>query len=441
MPELAPFRGLLFDPSKVALGKALAPPVAVIDAPTRARLLQAEPHNVARLITAEADGDRQAAVKLLGEWQASGALVRDPSRAIYRLVETMPAGPAGGRPPVRRGVIAAVRLESGGDSRMGLSERVVAAQVDERLATLRATALQVEPAVATYVDAAGEVERLLRQAESRPAALDVTTADGVRHQVWRIADAELVGKVRRAMMAKKLLLADGHHAYAAMVAYRDALAAKVGGSGLVQYSSAQYGLMLLCASTDEGLQLRPIHRLLHGLTGFDRKTFLARAAEFFTVEPVKGGGKDAAAIQLALETTHAHLPAIVVALPGEADAWRLTLDPHTDPRNHGVVGHPSVARLDVNLLHGLVLDHILGLGAAAQDAGHHLRYVGDTAAALAGLAAAGTQAAFFLGAPKLETLRHVVEVGELLPPWSTRAFPELAAGMVMAAIDPDVDLM
>ncbi len=47
MPELAPFRGLVFDAAKVTLAKAVAPPAAAIDSPTRARLLQAEPHNVA----------------------------------------------------------------------------------------------------------------------------------------------------------------------------------------------------------------------------------------------------------------------------------------------------------------------------------------------------------------------------------------------------------
>ena len=78
---------------------------------------------------------------------------------------------------------------------------------------------------------------------------------------------------------------------------------------------------------------------------------------------------------------------------------------------------------------------------AAQDTGVHLRYMADTAAALAALEAPGAQAAFILGTPRLDTVRHVVEVGELMPPWSARAYPELTAGLVMATIDPDDDLM
>ena len=436
MPELAPFRGLLFDHAKVTLGAAVAPPTVTLDPGALARRV-ASPHSVAHLFGGP---DREAAARVLAAWHTEGVVVRDPTRAIYRVVETSPA-PAGVRPTVRRGVIAAVRLESVGDSRQGVAERTVAARVEDRLAALRATALQVEPPLAVYTDAAGEVERLLRQGEARPPIVDVTTDDGVRHQLWRIADAELIGKIRRVMIQKKVLLVDGCHAYAAMVAYRDQLAAEVGGAGLAQYSSAQYGLMQLCASNDEGLQLRAIHRVLHELPGFDRKTFLARAAELFSVEPIAGGGRDVAAIQGALESTHAHLPAIAVAMPGEADAWRLTLDPHVDPRNHGVAGHPSVVRLDVNLLHGLVLDRILGLGAAAQEAGTHLRHVVEPPAALAALADPGVQAAFFLGTPRLDSVRHVVESGEQLPPWSVTAQPALAAGLVMSEIHPDVDLM
>ncbi len=441
MAELAPFRGLLFDPAKVDLARTLAPSSALDDGPTRAALVASAPHNVAPLIGVASDDERTAAAAELAAWQGSEALIQDPGRAIYRVVQTMPGPPGSLRPLVRRGVLAAVRLESMTDGRTGLPEHTVAGRVADRLATLRATGLQVETPLATYGDALGEVERLVRQAENRPSAVDVTTADGVRHQVWRVGDAELYGKIRRAMAAKKLMLLEGHHAYVAMLKHRDQLAAKAGPAGLSPYSSAQYGLTLLCASTDDGLILRPVHRVLHGVAGFDLHTFLARAAEFFAIDAVPGGGTAPAAATAALESTHAHQPAIVLAVPGKADAWRLTLDPHVDPRNHGILGHASVARQSTSLLHGLVLDHILGLNAVAQAKGGHLRYLTEPSAVLAALAAPGAQAAFYLGLPKIETLRLAVDVGDYLPAWSARIHPEVVAGLAMMAVDPDVDLL
>lgn len=437
MPELAPFRGLLFDRTKVDLPRALANPSAIADAASRAALAGGA-HNVARLAVCASVDERAAAAAAVAGWEADGALVQDPGRAVYRVVQTAPA-PPGVRPLARRGVLAAVRLEPAGDSRVGVPARVSAARVAERVATLRATGVQVEPVLGVYSDPVGEVERLLRQIEGRPTAVDVTTPDGVRHQVWRISDAEVHGKLRRFLSAKKTLVLDGHHALAAMTAHRDALAGAAGAAGLMPYSSANYGLTLLCAAADEGLLLRPVHRLVRGLDGFDARTFLARAADFFTVEPV-AASRDPGALAAALEATHAHLPAIGVVLP-TGESWRLTLDPHVDPRNHGLTGHPSVARHDVNLLHGILLDHVLGLNAAAQESGDRLRYLVDTEQAMAALAAGEAQLGLFLAATRVEVLRHVVEVGDTLPPWPASAFPEAVAGLVMARVDPEVDLL
>ena len=101
MPELAPFRGLLFDHAKVTPATAVAPPSAVHDPGALARLT-AVPHSVARLFAGAPGGDGGAAA--LAGWRADGTVSRDPYRAIFRIVETAPA-PPGVRPAVRRGVI------------------------------------------------------------------------------------------------------------------------------------------------------------------------------------------------------------------------------------------------------------------------------------------------------------------------------------------------
>ncbi|MCA9674871.1 MAG: DUF1015 family protein, partial [Myxococcales bacterium] len=50
MADIAPLRGVLYDPSKVDLAKVIAPPYDVIDAAERARLAELDPHNCVRLI-------------------------------------------------------------------------------------------------------------------------------------------------------------------------------------------------------------------------------------------------------------------------------------------------------------------------------------------------------------------------------------------------------
>ena len=70
MADIAPFRGIRFDTTRVDASKVLAPPYDVIDAAQRAALAASDPHNVVRLILPEVDGgaddggDRYQAAKI-----------------------------------------------------------------------------------------------------------------------------------------------------------------------------------------------------------------------------------------------------------------------------------------------------------------------------------------------------------------------------------------
>lgn len=410
MPEIASFRGILFDPARADLPRVLAPLPGAADAHARAA----------------------------AGWLASGLLVRDPYKAIYRLVQYLPV-PGTARTVIRRGVIAAVRLGGTGEVTIRSPERVRPERVDEALATLDATRIQAGLPVAMYGDASGEIERVLRQTESKKPALDVTIGD-VRHVLWRINDAEVFGKVRRAMAAKRVVLADGHHRYAAAVALRNRLDAA---TPLSPQASPHFTPMFLVNGADEGLIVRGAHRVLANVDGFEPRAFLTRARDFFVVDVVPGGAKDPAPVLRALAESPGHSPAIGVVFAGEPDAWRLALDAHVNPQALGVSAHPMVAKLSPSLLHGLIFERLLGLTPAAHEAGPQVRHVHDPAAALEQVAARrdGAQAAFLLPALSPDVLRNVAETEEPLPPRSAWLVGPMLPGIVMAAIDPDEDLL
>ncbi len=408
MPEIAPFRGVLFDKARIDLTRVLSPLPGVADATARAA----------------------------AGWIAGGIAVRDVYKAIYRYSQHFPWA---GRTLVRRGVIAAVRLAPTTDARVLSPERTRAELVDERAALLAETRLQVAHPFALYGDASGEVERLLHTVDGKPPTLDVTLADGTRHVLHRIADAELIGKVRRALAPKKMLIADGHHRYAAAVTVRDQLDAA---AGLSQYASPQYAATFLCSGADGGLVVRASHRLVRDLDGFDRARFLERAREYFVIEPLRGGATDPGIAEAALADVPGHQPAMVVAFAGEADAYRFILDAHVNPQALGAGNHPVVARQPVAVLHGIVFERILGLSPAQHEGDGHVRHATDAAAALAALATPGrAQAAFLLPAPTADILLNVTQSGDTLPPRASWLHPPLAPGIVMSPLDPDEDLL
>lgn len=417
MPDIAPFHGLHFDPAVVDVARALAP----------------DDERDPRRLFAEGGG------ALLDRWLADGTVVRDPSRSLYRYLQ-IGAPAADGRPQVRRGLIAAVRLSPYGEARTQPHLRTVERARDHQLALLRATQLHATPITALYADAAGEVERLLRQVEREQPLLDAATPDGVRHQLWRTSNAELIGKLRRALGPKKLLLGDGHHRYEAMLAWQAEQAARAGAAGLAQYSSAQYATMALYEQGDPGLVSRPANRLLVGAVAVDAAALLERAREYFLVDVIAGAGRDPAAVERALAEAYGHQPAFVVALGGD-DAWRFTLAPHVNLAALGISGHPAVQRLEVTLVRAIVCERILGIAPAALDAGEHLRYPPTTEAALAAVGQGDVHAAFCVPAVKLDVIRHVVEVGDVMPARATRLGPDVATGLILRRLDVDEDLI
>jgi uncharacterized protein (DUF1015 family) len=440
MPDIAPIRGVLYDPARVDAAKVIAPPYDVIDAAERAKLAATDPHNVVRLILPEAEqgGDKYAAAaKTMDAWLASGVLKRDDYKALYRYHQVFTHPDLGDREVVRQGFIAAVRLHPFSDRVILPHERTLKGPKEDRLALMKATSSHFSQIFTLYRDAAGEVDRVFRKFERDAPLFEARTADGTLHRLWRVRDAESIGKIRHVMAPKKLYIADGHHRYETMLALREHLA---GGKDLSTYSSAQYGTMFLCNMDQQGLVVLPTHRVLHSLQGFAKDAFLDKARAQFIVDKIDGGGKDPAAVRAALTQTEQHQPALAVAFPGEAHAWRLTLSPGVNIKTLGL-GAPAVARLDVSLLHGVIFERLLGITPAAQEAQTNLRYIKDTAKALAETGAKDTQAVFLMSPVPVDQVTHVADVGECMPQKSTYFFPKIASGLVMNKIDPDEDLI
>ena len=84
MAEIKPFRGILYDMSRVDANKVLAPPYDVIDDGGREKLESLDPHNSVRLILPQGEGDSKygRAAETMAAWIKDGILGRDAPRNI-----------------------------------------------------------------------------------------------------------------------------------------------------------------------------------------------------------------------------------------------------------------------------------------------------------------------------------------------------------------------
>ena len=388
MAQIAGFRGALWDPAKVDVAAVAA----------------AEPTDVrARL--------------------GRGELVRDPARAVYRYHQVFAHG---GRRVTRKTLVAAVQLQPWAERIVRPHEATDPAARQAAIAGIARETAHTEPVFAGYRDAAREVDRLLRGVEDGKPALDVTTADGTQHRLWRVSKAEVIGALRPLFAPKKLHVLDGHARYEGMLAYAEQLAPRAA----TMYSSASYGLVCLVNVDDPELVPAARHRVVRA-AGLERAAVLDAAREHFIVDRVPGAARDAAKIAAALGDTVAHQPAFAVAFAGDPDAWKLTLRPDVAPNAAGAQVHRALQKYDP-----IVVEHLF---AARLPPAAKTERTLEAAAAL-GQVAAGAELAILMRPLAIDQVLHADELGEVLPFGST-AFPPALANLVMYLVEPDEDLV
>jgi len=321
MPQIAGFRGALWDASRVQLASVVASPVTGVK-----------------------------------ERLAAGELVRDPSRALYRYHQTFSHG---ARTLTRQTLVCALRLEPWTEGTVRPHEQTDPTARDAATAAINAAGAHTEAVFAGYRDAAREVDRLFRGVESTRPTVEVTTPDGTIHRLWRVANAEVIGKVRTQFAPKKLHVLDGHARYEGMLAY----AHKLGADNEPQYSSTKYGLATLVNLEDPTLVLAARHRLVRN-DGIKRDNVLEAAKKYFIIDKIAGAARDVDKVQAALGDTVAHQPAFIAIFAGDSDAWKLTLKPDISPVSEGVSVHRAIQKLDPVVVEHMFLAKVLQTAAS-----------------------------------------------------------------------------
>ena len=207
------------------------------------------------------------------------------------------------------------------------------------------------------------------------------------------------------MQIPRLYIADGHH--------RAASAVKVGLKRRAEhqeYTGAEpFNYFLSVLFPDDQLMIMPYNRVVSDLNGYDRAGFLARAAEFFSVEECGSA---------AVSPEHRHQ----IGMYLDETWYMLTVRPEycvEDP----------VRGLDVSLLQDLLLEQVLGIRDPRTD--KRIQFVGGIRglSELEKLVREGAAVAFSMYPTSIQELFAVADEGRLMPPKSTWFEPKLRSGL------------
>ncbi len=412
MSLIEAFRGLR--PAAGQAGAVAAPPYDVLSSEEARQRAAGKPWSFLHISKPEIDLPREIdshapavyakAAENLGKMLAAGVLVRDGTPCYYAYRLTMP-GPHGDH--VQTGLVAAASVADYDSNRIRKHEFTRPDKEDDRVRQIEALNAQTGPVLLAYPACATADAQIDAIAQGAPDA-DVTADDGIRHQIWVLADAAQIAAITQTFEGMDALyIADGHH--------RSAAASRVAAARRRQARELSADSFLAVIFPHHQMKIMDYNRVVKDLNGLAESDLVARLGAAFTIEDSAG---------------HVH-----PARPGEfgmylAGRWRkLVIKPELIPRD-------PVASLDVSLLSDHLLGPLLGITDLRRD--QRIDFVGG----IRGLAElerrvdSGEMAvAFALHPTRMDQLMAVADNNNVMPPKSTWFEPKLADGLVSHVLD------
>jgi uncharacterized protein (DUF1015 family) len=359
-------------------------------------------------------------------------LVSEREPAIYPYHQEYEVPGQRGVRKVRRGFIALLRLEEYSARVVHRHEETLSGPKADRLELLKATRAHYGQIFMLYSDPAGEIEGLLAAPAAEQPWEQVTDEYGTRHSAWRAADPKIIAGVTAAMSDKRLVIADGHHRYETALAYRNYCRETGREDG-----HAEYVMMTFVRMETDGLTILPTHRLVHSLAHFDWNKFAAEACAIFDCEDVavKGPASEWMAQFLARLTAAGRERPALGAYAGQGKLALLRLRPDFDLDVALADVTPTLRRLDVVLLHRLVLERLLGIDGQAVREETNLSYFRDATLAGEGVEKGRGQIVFLLNPTPVEAVHDNALADCPMPQKSTDFYPKLLSGLTIYWLD------
>ncbi|TAL17144.1 DUF1015 domain-containing protein [bacterium] len=434
MADVRPFRALRYNPGKIGnLSLVTSPPYDVIDEEFQQRLYARSPYGIVRIdygavfpCDTEKENRYTRSKKIFSQWLDEKILVRDTEPSLYYVEEDY-AGEFG-KPCTRKGFLAAVKVEDAESGVYRPHEKTLAGPKADRLNLTLATKANLSPVFSLYDDPGFEIEKgFARMMESSPAPdAEVQSDEGTRIRMWKVSDPALAALIAKVMGPKSFFIADGHHRYETALNYRKILREQNPDS--TGEEPWNFVLMYLVNLWSEGLSVLPTHRMVFGLEGFSAPAFFEKAGELFDIEEVSGGSE---ILLDRMKALRGKRHAFGLAVKGSSSLYLLSLKESVDLNEMFKSRAPAMRKLDVTILHGLIIEKLLGVDEKAQEEQKNLKYVKDAGELHRRVKAGEADLGFFMNPTPVAQVKEAAEAGERMPQKSTYFFPKLVTGLLI----------
>ena len=399
MAILRPFAALR--PAPDAAARVAAPPYDVVDTREARALAAGNPDSFLHVSRPEIDlpegvDEHDDAVYARGatnlaDFVARGVLRQDPAPRFYLYAQRMGEHR-------QTGVVCCASVEEYEQDRIKKHEKTRADKEDDRTRHIDVLGAHDEPVFLTY-RAEREIDAAVDAVKRATPEYDLTTKDGVHHQLWIVpqdAGAGLEALFRR---VPALYVADGHH--------RSAAAARVHASR--RGRPGEHGAFLAVVFPHDQMQILAYNRVVRDRRGRSPAALLDELRKVVDLEPAARPEPEGP---------------LSFGVYAEGRWWRARVRPGSyDAKD-------PVASLDCSIVQDQVLSPIFGIDDPRRD--KDVDFVGGIRGAAElerRVREQGWSMALHLFPTRIEQLLAVSDAGLLMPPKSTWFEPKLRSGL------------
>ena len=446
MTQVFPFRGFTYNKDKVKdYSKILTQPYDKIDDKMQKEYYKRSKYNHVRITKPqEMKGDSQKnnkytrAAQTLSEWIKSSVLKQDTTPTIYAYNQEYEVD---GKKKVRKGFIALGRLVEFGKGGVHPHERTLLAPKQDRFNMMMQTNASTGQVFMLYSDPQLRINQIMNKITS-VANPDIVAKDDydVVHKLWKIQDFGAIKGIQDVMADKEVFIADGHHRYETALNYKNAMQEK--GMVCEGHECFDNRMMTFVNMDDmEGLTVLPTHRIVYGLKKLSlpdlekklQKYFIIREYLFMTpkdepmvrqdfLNELKSSGARAHCIGLVARGLSKY---IMLVLRDDKIMDKVIKEQHSE----------AWKRLDVTILHGLILDNLMGITKEKVEKEENIHYIRGEDAAIEEVKKGKNQMVFLLNPTKVREVKDIAGKGERMPQKSTDFFPKLLSGIVISKMN------
>ncbi|MBU0629230.1 MAG: DUF1015 domain-containing protein [Nanoarchaeota archaeon] len=425
MVEIKAFKGLRYNKQKVKdFGLVITPPYDVISEKERDEFAKFSDFNMVNLLLpGEEKDDYKKAADNLREWVENGVLEREKEDSVYIYSQTFSYN---NRLFTRTGFISLIKLEELGKGVLP-HEKTLNKPFQDRLTLLNETKANLGLVFMLYDDRQKVIDGFIKEKVngSKP---DIEFEDNKKivNKLWKISDAGFISMIKKEMVQYQCIIADGHHRYKSVLKFREEHP---------EMEDAKYAMCCFINSFNEGLFVLPIDRFVFNLEGVDVDGVLGKIGKYFEIneagdvkELIKKVDDTDILIDKASNLKN-HVFGMYCFLNKKSYFLKLknnnVLDEHYPDKTD------VYRKLDINILHKIIFNDILGISEEEQAKGTYIEYTKGNKRALEKLDDDKYQFAFFINAPLMREIFLTARANETMPQKSTYFYPKAYSGMVI----------